>query len=382
MLHNKDVARNLWGEAINTACHTVNRVYFRPDTKKTPYKLWKRRKPNAKYFKIFGSTCLILKDRENVRKFDSQSDEGIFLGYSSTSKAYRVYSKRIGKVMKIVNIVIDEASESSSKKISEEIPKEILPPEPKDVQEIVDQEPASPSTLGTSSVVKGSTDISTSLDSKYHEEKRPSSRIKLNHPPEVIMGNTNELTLRKRIVNKCVANFVSYSCYLLQVEPTKVEEAFQDESWVEAMHDELLQFQRNDVWTLVPKPEGEHIVGTKWIFHNKTDENGNVIYNKARLVAQGYSQMEGVDYDETFAPVARMESIRILLALAYHLKFKLYQMNVKTIFLNGFLKEDVYMAQLKGFIDPHFLDHVLYLKKALYGLKQAPRAWYDGSHNT
>ena len=96
----------------------------------------------------------------------------------------------------------------------------------------------------------------------------------------------NELTLRKCTVDKCVANFGSYSCYLSQVEPTKVEETFQDESWVEAMHDELLQFQRNDVWTLVPRSKGEHIIGTKWIFRNKTDEKGNVIHNKACLVAQ------------------------------------------------------------------------------------------------
>ena len=102
-----------------------------------------------------------------------------------------------------------------------------------------------------------------------------------------------------------------------------------------------------------------------------------MIRNKACLVVQGYSKMEGVDYDETFAPVTRMKSIRILLALACHLKFKFYQMDVKTAFLNGLLKEDVYMAQPKGFIDPHFSDYVLYLKKALYGLKQALRAWYD-----
>ena len=110
------------------------------------------------------------------------------------------------------------------------------------------------------------------------------------------------------------------------------------------MHDELLQFQRNDVQTLVPRLEGEHIIGTKWIFRKKIDEEGNVICNKARLVAQGFSQMEEVDYDETFAPVARMESIRILLALACHLRFKFYQMDVKTA----------------------FPDRVLYLKKALY----------------
>nr|XP_023892615.1 uncharacterized protein LOC112004609 [Quercus suber] len=104
----------------------------------------------------------------------------------------------------------------------------------------------------------------------------------------------------------------------MKAEPTKVEEALQDESWVEAMHDELLQFQRNDVWTLVPRPKGKHIIGTKWIFRNKTDEEGNVICNKAWLVAQGYSQMERVDYDETFTPVARMESIKILLALEFY----------------------------------------------------------------
>ena len=140
------------------------------------------------------------------------------------------------------------------------------------------------------------------------------------------------------------------------------------------MHNELLHFQRNDVWTLVPRPKGEHIIGTKWIFHNKTNKEGNVICNKARLLAQGYSQMERVDYDETFVPVACMESIKILLALACHLRFKLYQMDVKIAFLNGLLKEDVYVAQPKGFIDPHFSNHVLYLKKAFYGLKQAPRA--------
>ena len=219
-------------------------VYFRLGTKKTPYKLWNGRKLNVKYFRIFGSTCFILKDRENVEKFDSRSDERIFLGYSFTSKAYRVYNKRTKKVMETVNVVIDEVSESGSKKISKEIPKEILPPEPKGVQEIVDQEPASPS---TPSGVEVSADIPTSPDFESHEEKGPSLRIKLNHPPQVIMGNMNELTLRKRIVDKCVANFVSYSCYLSQVKPTKVEEALQDESWVEAMHDELLQFQRNDV---------------------------------------------------------------------------------------------------------------------------------------
>ena len=119
-----------------------------------------------------------------------------------------------------------------------------------------------------------------------------------------------------------------------------------------------------------------NIIGTKWIFCNMTDEEGNVICNRAKLMAQGYTQV-GVDFDETFAPVGHIESIRVLLALACHLKFKLYQMDVKSAFLNGFLKEEVYVAHPKGFIDPHFLDHVHYLNESLYGLKQAPKAWYD-----
>ena len=127
---------------------------------------------------------------------------------------------------------------------------------------------------------------------------------------------------------------------------------------------------------LVPRPKGVNVNGTKWIFKNKSDEHGTVIRNKSRLVAQGYTQVEGVDFDETFAPVARLESIRILLAIASHLNFKLYQMNVKSAFLNGMLQEEVYVEQPKGFVDPHRPDDVYKLKRAMYGFKQAPRAWY------
>jgi len=170
---------------------------------------------------------------------------------------------------------------------------------------------------------------------------------------------------------------VTYNCYLAQFEPKKVEEALQDDSWVTAMHDELHQFSRNDVWTLVSRPSDQNIIGTKWIFKNKSDEHGTVIRNKARLVAQGYTQIEGIDFDETFAPVARLESIKILLSISCHLGFKLYQMDVKSAFLNLILQEEVYVEQPKGFLDPHYPHHVYKLKKALYGLKQAPRAWYE-----
>ncbi|GJU20694.1 retrovirus-related pol polyprotein from transposon TNT 1-94 [Tanacetum coccineum] len=160
-------------------------------------------------------------------------------------------------------------------------------------------------------------------------------------------------------------------------EPKNVNEALGDESWIVAMQEELNQFIANDVWELVPQPKNMTIIGTKWVFRNKLDENGIVSQNKARLVAQGYNQQEGIDYDETYAPVARLESIRILLAYACALDFKLFQMDVKSAFLNGFINEEVYVAQPPGFIDFEKPDHVYKLKKALYGLKQAPKAWYD-----
>ena len=143
------------------------------------------------------------------------------------------------------------------------------------------------------------------------------------------------------------------------------------------MEEELEQFTRNDVWELVARPDGVNIVGTKWIFKNKTDEHGEVVRNKARLVAQGYSQIEGVDFEETFAHVARLESIRLFLGMTCILNFKVYQMDVKCAFLNGILHEEVYVEQHKGFKNPTHQDYVYRLKKALYGLKQAPRAWYE-----
>jgi hypothetical protein len=143
-----------------------------------------------------------------------------------------------------------------------------------------------------------------------------------------------------------------------------------------AKQEELNNFTRNEVWSLVERPK-QNIIGTKWVFRNKQDENGVVTRNKARLVAQGFTQVEGLDFGETYALVARLESIRILIAYATNNDFKLYQMDVKSAFLNGSIQELVYVKQLSAFEDPKKPNHVFLLHKALYGLKQAPRAWYE-----
>jgi len=150
-----------------------------------------------------------------------------------------------------------------------------------------------------------------------------------------------------------------------------------DPDWIEAMQDELAEFERNEVWSLVPPPSGHTIIGTRWVFKNKLDDDGCIIRNKARLVAQGYKQQEGIDFEETFGPVARLEAIRIFLAYAAHKNFRVHQMDVKSAFLNGELQEEVYVKQPPGFVNKKFPEHCLKLHKAVYGLKQAPRAWYE-----
>jgi hypothetical protein len=155
-----------------------------------------------------------------------------------------------------------------------------------------------------------------------------------------------------------------------------VEDALKDSDWVLAMQEELNNFTRDGVWHLVPRPN-QNVVSTKWVFRNKQGEHGVVTRSKARLVANGYSQVEGLDFGETYAPVARLESICILLAYATYHGFKLYQMDVKSAFLNGPIKEEVYVEQPPCFEDSEYFNHVYKLSKALYGLKQAPRAWYD-----
>ncbi|GJR98379.1 putative ribonuclease H-like domain-containing protein [Tanacetum coccineum] len=159
-------------------------------------------------------------------------------------------------------------------------------------------------------------------------------------------------------------------------EPKKISKALQDDSWVEAMQEELLQFRLQHVWILVDLPHGAKVIGTKWVYRNKRDERGVVVRNKARLVAQGHRQEEGIDYDEVFAPVARIEAIRLFLAFASFMGFIVYQMDVKSAFLYGTIDEEVYVSQPPGFVDPDHPKKVYKVVKALYGLHQAPRAWY------
>lgn len=370
-MHATDIPLYFWAEVLNTACHIHNRVTLRPGTSLTHYEIWKGRKPNVKYFHVFGSVCFILADCDPRRKLDPKSDEGIFLGYSRNSRVFRVFNKRTKSMMESINVVVNDSPDDSVSVDDEEesspISTDVRNDGADNLNDIVEEE-------GFSSDQPFPEKESDELTQRHV----PSRQIQKNHPVEEVIGEIEDgiRTRPKNPVN--YREMVGNVCFVSKIEPKNITEAIDDEYWINVMQEELVQFERNEVWELVPQPDKKVIIiGTKWIFKNKSDEHGNITRNKARLVAQGYTQVEGVDFDETFAPVACLEAIRLLLGISCHLHFKLFQIDVKSAFLNGYLNEEVYVAQLKGFVDPKCPHHVYKLRKAIYGLKQAPRAWYE-----
>ena len=290
---------------MNTSRHIGNRIFFRAGTKKTAYEVWNGKKPRVKYFRVFGSKCYILNDRENLGKFDTKSDEGIFLGYSTTSRAYRVFNKRTKTVMESINVEIDDAiikvemvddgEGPSTKEPTVEVEAldiEVKGPTPEKESTLMNSRMETQSMSRTTSpLTPPEVHPPISRNDEVSTTKKPSSRVSKNHLDSNIIGSLDE-GLRLRKGNILLANHVTYHCYLAQFEPKRVEEALQDENWVESMHEELNQFVRNNVWELAPRPENVHVIGTKWMFKNKTNvhvigtkcisANGSRIHSRRR----------------------------------------------------------------------------------------------------
>src|SRR4030066_1714029 len=400
MIHETKMDKYFWAEAVNTACYVQNRIYIRPILNKTLYELFKGRKPNIFLFHQFGCTCYILNNKHYLKKFSAKAQRGIFIGYSERSKAYRVYNSETNMVEESIHVKFDDKetgsemseliknfagiqisgfgsearNESASDKISENLEVVHLDNTP---------EVAPDNTESEENIEAGYSDIAhngSQEASESHPEAtqfRSTFKYKAAHPEELIIGNKNS-PMKTRAALRQEQSMLGL---ISMIEPTSIDEALSDDGWIVAMQEELNQFQRNDVRDLVARPLKKNIIGTKWVFRNKLNEQGEEVINKARLVAQGYSQQEGIDYIETFAPIARLEAIRLLLSYAVNHDITLYQMDVKSAFLNGVIYEEVYVKQLPGFGDLKYPNHVFKLKKSLYGLKQAHRAWYDRLSN-
>nr|GEV84843.1 retrovirus-related Pol polyprotein from transposon TNT 1-94 [Tanacetum cinerariifolium] len=360
-----------WAEAVNTACYVQNRVLVVKPHFKTPYELFRGRTSALSFMRPFGCHVTIINTLEHLGKFDGKSDEGFFVGYSTNSKAFRVYNTRTRKVEEKLHIKFLE----NKPLITRDGTKWLF-----DIDTLTESMNCVPvSALNTDRLSDdyfGANNDMRSLDrveldirnlsTTYHVPTTLNTRINKDYSLDNVIGDMQSgvQTRRMTVTTDEQGTQKDYQC-------TKRS------SMVEAMQEELLQFHLQKVWKLVDLPRGKRAIGIKYVLRNKKDERGIVIRNKARLVAQGCTQEEGIDYDEVFAPVARIEAIRLFLAYASFMGFLVYQMDVKSAFLYGRTEEEVYMCQPPGFEDLEYTDKVYKVKKALYGVHQAPKARQD-----
>nr|GEV93163.1 hypothetical protein [Tanacetum cinerariifolium] len=358
----------LWAEAIATACYTQNRSIIHRRFNKTPYELIQGKKPNISYLHVFRALCYPKNDREDISKLGAKGDIGFFIGYSANSVAYRVYNRRTKKIMEMMNVTFDELSamafEQNSLRlglqsmtcgqISSELELTyassiITPQRPseRDLDILLDtlhnqylggRPSEAPRTIPVTHVLQNlqaptaSMSCQDSAPTPTHSSNTPVSSCNTNdHPLEQVIGEPSRPVLTRNQL-KTDGDMCFYALTVSIKEPKSVKEALTDPAWIESMQEELHQFIRLD---------------------------------------------EGIDFKESFAPVAQMEAIRIFLAYAAHKGLTVYQMDVKIAFLHGSLKENVYVCQPEGFIGADHPSHVYKLKKALCGIRQAPRAWYD-----
>nr|GEW64355.1 retrovirus-related Pol polyprotein from transposon TNT 1-94 [Tanacetum cinerariifolium] len=367
-----------WKAAFATACFTQNRSIIYRRFNKTPYEHINGKKLDISFLHVFGALCYAKNDREDIGKLGAKCDIGFFIGYSADYCVYRVYNRQTKKIMETMNVSFDELSAMAFEQRSSK---------PR-LQRMTSGQISSgldltyaPPTITTQQPTEGELDLL--FEAMYDDYIGGQPLITAStvltvqepqdHPLEQVIGEPSRPVLTRNQL-RSDGDMCMYALTLSTMEPKNVKDAMTDPVWIESMQEELLQFKRMDVWVLVPAPDNISPLTLKWIFKKKHDEEQTVIRNKSRLVVRGYSQEEGIDFDESFALVARMKAIRIFLAYAAHKSFTVFQMDVKTIFLHGSLKEDMYICQPEGFIDDDHPSHVYKLKKALYGLKQAPRA--------
>nr|GEW61772.1 hypothetical protein [Tanacetum cinerariifolium] len=408
MLSAAKVPLFFWAEAIATPCFTQNRSLVIPRHEKTHYHIINDRKPSVKFFHIFGSLCYIIRDGENLDKMKEKGDACIFVGYSTQSRAYRVFNKRTRMIVETIHVNFDELPQTASNHVSSDPAPQFVSKSsaeytadapnqrqqqhttplnnqqtPEQTCQVPTQAPTITSTENInqaetiSEYAQGENDefinifctpvqdrgetSSRHVDSlnmhTFYQHHPSEHRWTKDHPLEQVIRNPSQ-SVRIRRQLESDDEMCMFAFTVSRTEPKNIKEAMADSAWIESMQEELHQFDRSDVWELVDRPLCKNVINMKWLWKNQR-----------------------VDFEESFASVARLEAVRLFIAYAAHKSFTVYQMDVKTSFLYGPLKEEVYVNQPDGFVDPYHPDKVYRLKKALYGLKQALRAWYDELSN-
>lgn len=380
LMFDEGLDKSLWAEACNAACYLKNRTAS-STVLKTPYELWTGRKPNLSHLRVYGSTVMVHVPKINRKKWDQKSVKHILVGYDETTKGYRCYNPGTRKVIISRDVTIMEknsimVSNTKITTVKDEIPQEDL------VSVGEDSELSAPG-------------LYESLSNETIEDTINPSDCDSDYVPDVLPSELNIPETPRRSQRepkkKSFDDYITYFNGATNVNkpqessdvPKTVAEALSradGHKWKQAMMEEVQSFNENETWELVDLPTDKTIVECKWVFKIKYDSKNQSSY-RARLVAKGYTQKKGVDYDETFAPVVRHSTLRLLLGLAVKLDLKILHLDVKTAFLNGELKENVFMQQPEGFVLKENENKVFKLKKAVYGLKQSGRAWNEKVDN-
>ncbi|GKD28671.1 retrovirus-related pol polyprotein from transposon TNT 1-94, partial [Tanacetum coccineum] len=408
----------LWAEAVATACYTQNRSIIHLRHSKTPYELLHDKPPDLLFFHVFGALCYPINDNENLGKLQPNAD----IDFDELTAMASEHSSSGPALHEMTPATISSGLVPNPPPSTPFVPPsrtdwdilfqpmfdELLTPPPSvdhpapeviaPIAEVVALEPA----VSTGS--PSSTTVDQDAPSPSNSQTTPETQPPVitndvdedNHDIEIAhMGNDPYFGLSipeipsDQFSSSDSIHTIVHTDHQISEHNSKwtkdhpleniieYKDALTPSCWIEVMQEELNEFERIEVWELVPRPDKVMVITLKWIYEVKLDELGSILKNKARLVDHGYCQEEGIDFEESFASVARLEAIRIFLAFAAHMNMVVYQMDVKTAFLYGNLWEEVYVSQPNSFVDPDNPNHVYKLKKAHYGLKQAPRAWYD-----
>lgn len=374
LLFDANLGKEFWGEATNTAVYLQNRIVAAALGYKTPYELWTGSKPDISHIRIFGSTVMVHVAKEKRKKWDKKSVECILVGYPDNIKGYRVYNPETKNVLTSRDVIIMEKETKSECQV--EVQEQNVDSVGDDVNatkaEELEHRPNESTFSEDSSGTLPDDDVYFPSDDSYEDaDSSPddeNAKCILSRPKRAIKKPE-----RYGVSNLCVGSDVYDDAAGLSLR--EALNGPEKEQWEMAMKEEFQCFKDSDAWELSDAPEDSRVVQCKWVLRKKYDSDNKVRY-RARLVAKGFTQVEGVDFTDTFSPVVRHTTLRLLFALSVKLGLDTTHLDVTTAFLNGTLEETIYMKIPEGFSEQTRAGQVLRLKKAIYGLKQSSRAWY------